>query len=304
MMAIPKHVLDLAACQGGYVRRDQLLAHGLSPSAIDRRVNSGDLTPVTTGIYRVIPSEDHVDLLRGAVLSLPKAVVSHQSAAHLLGFPMLPRLVPTVVVASHTTHRFPGVTVRRCTDLTESDTAVVRGLVVTNVVRTFFDLGGLLRFRHWDAIGESLVIAGKMELGSFADLTLRLARRGKPGSRHAHKFLVGRAGHHPKATILERMGRDVLARGGLPKPIAEHPIPWRAGRRFDDAYPEERVAIEWDSRAWHEQRAAMAEDRRRDREAAAHGWVVLRFTWEEVTERPHEIVETVRLLLHDRRIAS
>ena len=286
------------------MRRDQLVAQGLSLSAIDRRVSAGDLTPAAAGVYMVIPSKDFVDLLRGAFLRLPKAVVSHQSAAHMLRFPKLPELVPTVVVPSHTTHLFPGVTVRRCSDLFESDIVVVDGLAVTNVVRTFFDLGGLLRFKHWDAIGESLVIAAKMELASFEDLTLRLARRGKPGSRHAHDFLEGRAGHDPQATILERRGRDVLAQARLPAPLPEHPIPWRPGGRFDDAYPEERVAIEWDSRAWHEQRAAMVTDRRRDREAAAHGWVVLRFTWEEVTERPHEIVEAVRLLLRDRRIAS
>ena len=267
-------------------------------------MSAGDLTPAIPGIYIVIPSVDYVDLLRGAVLGLPKAVVSHQSAAHLLRFPKPPVLIPTVVVASHTTHRFPGVTVRRCSDLAESDVVVVDGLAVTNVVRTFFDLGGLLRFKHWDAIGESLIIAGKMELASFEDLTVRLARRGKPGSRHAHEFLQVRTGHIPKATVLERRGRDVLAQAGLPAPLSEYQIPWQQGHRFDDAYPEARVAIEWDSRAWHEQRAAMAADRRRDREAAAHGWVVLRFTWEEVTDRPHEVVETVGLLLHDRKIAS
>ena len=64
----------------------------------------------TTGIYRVIPSQGYVDLLRGAVLTLPQAVVSHESAAHMLRFPKLPVLVPTVVVPSYTTHRFPGVT--------------------------------------------------------------------------------------------------------------------------------------------------------------------------------------------------
>ncbi|HYJ23822.1 MAG TPA: type IV toxin-antitoxin system AbiEi family antitoxin domain-containing protein [Acidimicrobiia bacterium] len=303
-MAIPKPVLDLAARQGGYVRRDQLVARGISSSAIDRRVSAGELIPAAAGVYVVIPSQNFVDLLRGAALRLPQAVVSHQSAAHMLQFPKLPELVPTVVVPSYTTHRFPGVTVRRCSDLIESDIVVVDGLAVTNVVRTFFDLGGLLRFRNWDAIGESLVIAGKMELASFENLTLRLARRGKPGSRYAHDFLVGRAGHDPRATVLERRGRDVLAQAGLPAPLHEHPIPWRPRRRFDDAYPNAGVAIEWDSRAWHEQRAAMVADRRRDREAAAHGWVVLRFTWEEVTERPHEIVETVRLVLHDRRIAG
>jgi hypothetical protein len=195
------------------------------------------------------------------------------------------------------------VTVRRCHDLIDADVLLVEGLPVTNIVRTFFDLGGLLKFRQWDAIGESLVIAENMELASFEEMTGRLARRGKPGSRHAHKFLEARAGHDPTASVLERRGRDVLSGGGLPAPHPQYPIPWRPERRFDDAYPEARVAIEWDSRAWHQQRAAMDEDRRRDREAAAHRWVLVRFTWDDVTEKPHEIVHTVKLLLNDRQIA-
>ena len=302
-MAITRRVLDLAAQQGGYVTREQLISQGLSTSAIDRRLNENEITLVTPGVYQVIPSRDHVDLLRGAVLALPDAVVSHQSAAHLLPFPRLPHLKPTVVVPSHTTHRFPGVTVRRCNDLIDSDVVEVEGLVVTSIPRTFFDLGALLKFKEFDAIGESLVIAGMMELEEFEQMTNRLARRGKPGSRRAHDFLEVRLGHDRRATVLERKGRELLYNAGLPEPIPEFPIPWAPGRRFDDAYPNDRIAIDWDSRAWHEQRAAMTADRRRDREAAAKGWVVVRFTWEEVTESPHEVVQSVRSLLRDRRVA-
>ncbi|HEU4894679.1 MAG TPA: hypothetical protein VFT85_02485, partial [Acidimicrobiia bacterium] len=281
----------------------QLVAYGLSPSIIDRRVNEGVLTPVVPGVYVVFPARDDTDLLRGAVLALPDAVVSHHSAAHLLDFPRLPERKPTVVVPSHTTHRFPDVTVRRCNDLVPGDVTEVDGLPVTSVTRTLFDLSRLLRFREFDAIGESLIISGMMELGNFDDMTERLARRGKGGSRFARLFLEIRSGHESKATVLERKGREVLAGGGLPKPEAQHPIPWAPTRRFDDAYPDARLAIEWDSRAWHQQRAAMTADRRRDREAAAHGWVVVRLTWDEITETPHESVSSVGSLLRDRRTA-
>lgn len=304
-MGIGRRILDLAAGQGGFVRRDQLIANGLSESAIDRRVHEGVLIAVVPGVYRLFPSEDHVDLLRGAVLALPDAVVSHQSAAHLLGFPRLPELVTTVVVPSHTTHRFPDVVVRRADDLIDSDIVEVDGLPVTGITRTFFDLARVVRFREFDSIGESLVIAGMMELDDFEEMTARLARRGKHGSRYAHIFLEIRSGSDDrKATVLERKGREVLAGGRLPKPVPQFPIPWMPGRRFDDAYPDARLALEWDSRAWHQQRAAMVEDRRRDREAAAHGWFVLRFTWDEVVDRPYEIVKSVGDVLRDRRLAG
>ena len=302
-MWIVGELTRLAARQGGYVSRDQLLARGISPSAIDRRVNEGELDPVVPGVYLVFPPRDETDLLRGAVLALPDAVVSHQSASRLLGFPRLPDRKPTVVVPSHTTHRFPGVTVRRCNDLIPADLTQVDGLPVTSVPRTLFDLSRLLKFREFDSIGESLVIAEMMDLEQFDEVTERLARRGKGGSRYARLFLEIRSGHVSTATVLERKGRAVLAGGGLPEPIPQHPIPWAPTRRFDDAYPTAQLAIEWDSRAWHQQRAAMVADRRRDREAAAHGWVVLRFTWDDITESPYEIVSAVKTVLRDRRMA-
>lgn len=305
LVGIPKQILNLAATQGGYVTRSQLIALEVSESAIDRRVNGGDFKPVAHGIYVVIPSEDPVDLIRGATLALPKAVASHQSAAHLLRFPKRPTLQPTVIVPSHTTHRFPGVTVRRCDDLMPSDTVQIEGLAVTNTARTLFDLGRLLDFKEYDAIGEALVVAGRMDLETFEQTVARLARRGKPGTKAAKDFLDIRwSGSDRRATILERKGTAVLSSVGLPSPIAQFPVPWEKHRRFDAAYPEASFAIEWDSRTWHEQRRAMAADRRRDRQASMHGWTVLRFTWEDVTERPQEVIAAVSTLLNDRRAAG
>lgn len=304
-MGIPRRVIDLAAKQGGYVRRDQLVALGLSESAVDRRANERVITPVTPGVYQVIPSDDHVDLLRGAILALPNAVVSHHSAAHLLRFPRLPALKPTVVVPSHTTHRFPAVIVRRCNDLSADDVVIVNGLPVTSVARTCFDLSGLLKFKQFDAIGESVLIAERLDIDEYADLVDRLARRGKPGSKASRDFLEIRlTGSDRRATILERKGRAILSAAGLPDPVPQFPIPWSPGRRFDDAYPDVLVAIEWDSMLWHQQRRSMNNDRRRDRGAAAHGWILLRFTWDDVVDNPEEVAETVTTVLRERKAAG
>ncbi|MGH3649464.1 MAG: endonuclease domain-containing protein, partial [Acidimicrobiia bacterium] len=242
--------------------------------------------------------------IRGALLALPGAVASHHSAAHLLDFPRLPKLKPTVLVASHTTHKFTGVTVRRCEDLDRSHLTIVERVRVTNVVRTAFDLAGALEFNEFDAMAEALILAGRMELRHLERMTNQLARRGKPGSRSARDFIAIRSGTDSRATILERKGHAALVAAGLPSPIAQFPIPWDPGRRFDDAYPDAMLAIEWDSRAWHEQRAAMRADRKRDREAALHGWFVARFTWQDVTENPADVGATVAALLNDRRAAS
>lgn len=271
----------------------------MSTSAIDRALAAEAMTMVSPGVYRIFHSDDHIDLIRGAVLALPDAVASHQSAAHLLAFPQLPRLVPTVTVASHTTHRFPGVTVRRSDDLHRSHLTAVDRVRVTNIPRTVFDLAGIQRSKEFAAMAEALIIAGLMKEAHLEQMVIGLARRGKPGSRTARDFLELRAGGDPGATTLERKGRAILAAAGLPAPIPQYPIPWSPGKRFDDAYPEAKVALEWDSRAWHLQRDAMASDRRRDRQAALHGWVLLRYTWQEITEKPSEIIETVTMLLRE-----
>ncbi len=300
-MGIPSAVIQLAAKQGGYVNRSQLVDLGYSTSAIDRRLANAELKRVVANVYQVFPPSDHVDLIRGAVLALPGAVVSHQSAAHMLGFPLLPRLRPTVTVPSHTTHVFPGVTVRRCFDLDPTHVAAVGDLSVTNVQRTAFDLAAVLRPKLFDRVAEALILAERMSIDQLEAVVDQVARRGKPGSRAARVFIATREGTLITASALERKGRTVLAAGGLPSPVPQYPIPWDPHRRFDDAYPQSRLAIEWDSRAWHLQREAMTSDRRRDRDAASHGWLVLRFTYEDLKSRQGEVVPTVATLLKTRQ---
>jgi len=297
-------ITNRAARQGGHISRAQLLDLGLSVSAINRRVTSGDLHLVADGIYQLYSPDSHIDLIRGALLALPAAVVSHQSAAHLLDLPRLPALAPTVTVRSHTTHRFPGVLVRRNDDLAQSQTTTVDRVVVTNVARTLFDLAGVVEFKEFEAITETAVLDGRVKMRHLETMIAELGRRGKPGTRAVKDFVDMRAGSDPAATKLERRGRAVLSGAGLPPPVPQFPLPWDKRRRFDDAYPPSRLAIEWDSRSWHEQRKAMTSDRRRDREAASHGWLILRFTWQDMTENPAEAAAAVSSLLHQRQAAS
>lgn len=297
-------ITRIAAAQGGFISGAQMTDLGLSLSAIQRRVASGDLTLVVNGIYRVFPPNSHIDLIRGAMLALPDATVSHQSAAHLLELPSLPELIPTVTVASHTTHRFPGVLVRRNDDISPLHLSEVEGVIVTNPARTVFDLAGILDYRDFERLAESSILAGRLHLNHLDSLVDQLARRGKPGVRAVRDFVETRAGGPADATVLERRGRKVLEDGGLPTPQSQFPLPWSEWKRFDDAYPEARLAIEWDSRDWHTQQETMTSDRKRDRDAASHGWLILRFTWIDVTKHPDEVISTVSELLETRRSAA
>jgi very-short-patch-repair endonuclease len=54
----------------------------------------------------------------------------------------------------------------------------------------------------------------------------------------------------------------------------------------DAAWPEVKLAVEFDGAAFHADRDAWQRDLRRDAALAALGWVVLRFSHADVTRRP------------------
>ena len=77
--------------------RSEALTHGSSSRRIDLALRRGELTRVAAGVYAVttswsrLPWERHLALARAAVRCTPDAIVSHSSAAALLGLPMPPR---------------------------------------------------------------------------------------------------------------------------------------------------------------------------------------------------------------------
>lgn len=289
-------LLVLASRQGGVVLRAQLADHGVSPAAANRRVDRGEWQRVSDGVYRVLPPEDDLDLLRSACVALP-AVVSHGSAALVHGFVDRPPPRPRVIVPASATHSFPGVDVRRSGGLDASQVTRVDRLPITTPARTLVDLAADLEPVAWGdvadrALGRRKVAAS--ELHRLADL---LCGRGRPGSTTIRTYLedpwLG-------ASRLERRALRLLAEAGLPPPVRELAIPWSPRQRFDLAYPDLRIAIELDGRHWHDRPDAFQTDRERDRMAARHGWVVVRFTWLDLQRDPAGFIRTIVDLLASR----
>jgi very-short-patch-repair endonuclease len=64
--------------------------------------------------------------------------------------------------------------------------------------------------------------------------------------------------------------------------------------RVDFGFPQHRLVVEIDGYAYHHDRHRFQRDRQRQNDLAALGWVVLRFTWFDLHERPGELVARIR----------
>ncbi len=65
----------------------------------------------------------------------------------------------------------------------------------------------------------------------------------------------------------------------------------------DFVWHRERVVVEVDGWRTHKTKHAFQTDRRRDQLLRLEGWQVVRFTWDDVTDRPEHVAQVVRAML-------
>ena len=85
----------------------------------------------------------------------------------------------------------------------------------------------------------------------------------------------------------------------LPEPALQFRPLWlkHVNGRVDLAYPDALLVVEGDGREWHGDEYTFQADRERDNIAQLAGWRILRFTWHDITERPHYVVTWIRQAL-------
>ncbi len=304
MAHLDKRAIDVSSTQGGVLTRSQALELGFSNRQIDYRLSVGRWQRVGDLGYRLIPVSDPRQLLQASTILIPDAVVSHGSASFIHGIEKHWPERPSISVHSRTTHALPDVEVHRCHDLLNTHVTQIEHLRVTTPERTIFDLASTYSLGRLSWAVVHLATEGRVFYPALEKVVAEIGRRGKPGTARMRELLESLDLGESDGSPLERRGRRLLDRAQCPCGFeSEYPIPWSPRRRFDDAFPSHRLAVEWDSLRFHGQRDAFEADRHRDRSALEHGWRVLRFTWVDVTETPDRVVQTVRRML-DCRVRS
>lgn len=104
---------------------------------------------------------------------------------------------------------------------------------------------------------------------------------------------------------LEELFVEFLDASGIPRPEINAPLELGDTTiEVDALWRAQRVALELDSRAFHDAHAAFEDDRRRDRKLSAGGWRPVRVTWRQLTRERGELETDLRRMLARTTLAA
>ena len=188
----------------------------------------------------------------------------------------------------------PGVRVRRLLRGLETGATRSLALHVTGGHRRRPPAGATLE--DGVVLLDQLVQKGVVRLPDVRRAAAELPRcPGAARAREAARLADGLA-ESPQETRL----RVLLARAGLPAPVAQYRVFDDAGfvARVDFAYPDLKLAIEYDG-LWHGERTAFLADRSRLNRLTAAGWLVLHVTADDL-RHPERLVARIVALRAQR----
>jgi hypothetical protein len=285
---------QVAAQQLGLITFAQALEAGVTEGGVRRRTRTAVWRRVRHGVFAVAgaPRTWEQDLMAAVLAGGPGTVASHYSAAGLHGFPDGTREAIEVTVRPGTQPRLTGVRAHRPTLLPDHDVTRVAGIPVTSYARTLVDCTGRMSLGQIARALDSGLVGHKVTRWS---VERSLSALGQAPGRHPSKLWTLLAERGVETDLGEsrpemRVFR-VLDASDLRAPVQQHWVTFGSDRfRLDLAYPDAKVAVEYDGWDTHRTRTAFDADRRRDRILQMNGWVVLRLTSQTSDA---EIVRTV-----------
>ena len=299
-------LLEIGAQHHGLVHLDLTDAAGIPRHAVRTRVARGVLEHLDTSTYRLrgFPASFEQRALRATFTAGAEAMASHRTAALLRGLDGI-RSAPVEVLVprwARCTGRHACL-VHESLHLDESDRDSIGPIPVTSVPRTLIDLASV---EPPSVVEQVMEDAFRRRLCSVEDVVerfVRLPARGRRGATTVRALLADRTGAYvPTDSDFELRVLHLLEDAGIPSPVRQFEVDILGGRtvRLDLAWPEVLVAVECDGVYHHGTTIALRWDDRRQNQLVLEGWLVLRFTWDDLTTRPEEVVAVVRSALRTR----
>jgi hypothetical protein len=197
---------------------------------------------------------------RGRVLAAcwaggTRAVASHRTAAELGELPG--RSVRRIEISCPRWRRaqHDGLVVHESLVLDDEDKTSSSNIPVTSVPRTLFDLASVVGDRTHDLAVATALRRKLTDLNELEAILVRLGRRGRAGTARFRTTLELHAADRSQteSEAEHRILRQIVGHG-LPAPTPQYVIRRTDGSfvaRVDFAYPDLKIAIEYDSYAHH-----------------------------------------------------
>jgi hypothetical protein len=274
-------IAALAERQYGIFTSAQADEVGFTRDQRDKRVRAGRWALAHPGVYRIagVPTSWRGQILADCWSVRGLAVASHRSAAQLWGLPG--GLNGFIEITCHRWRRTrrPDLLVHETRSLRIDDMTQLERIPVTTIEQTLLGLAAVV---HRDVVEMALDRALHRELVTRTELDVFVRAKGARGRNGIGVLRDLLRRHDPFAGLpesaMETKMKQLLRRHGLPVPAFQYVIRHEGQfvARVDAAYPELRIAIEYDSYEFHTGKQAIVRDNDRRN-------VLKEICWESIT---------------------
>ncbi len=288
----------IARHQHGCITYAQALDAGASRGQWRTMLADGVIVPMRRGVVRLVgaPPTPWQIITAAALAAGPDAIASHTTGAQVWDAPIDGTSPVHLVLPIRTrTRRLPGIVAHHPRDLVDLRPVVRRGIAVTNPLRVLCDVGAVAPGSVTKVL-EHFLISGYARPDVVRAALDRHARPGRNGIGPLRAALDAYPlGHKPPDSVLEPAMVRLVRRFALPA-VTFHPLV--LGWEVDFQVDETPVIVECDGWSSHGlDRDQFERDRRKDAELRAHGFVVCRYSWHQITRQPRWVAENLRAVL-------
>lgn len=232
--------------------------------------------------------------MAASLLTKRDAVVAGRAAAYIHGFDGFKAPKPVIMIARDQNAVSPLARVIRSGRFDSVRCVRRRGFTVTDEAETVMSVSRDLSPRQLESTVDWILARKTSTVDELARVVFQ--SDGVPGVAKLRPIVEYRIpdAYQPPTTELERLLFAVLDDPNLPEYIRQMPMRYQRLNATVDAFiPAWGLIVEGDGRRWHTRRADYDRDRLRDNEATAHGYAVLRFTYEMLRNNPSECLDTL-----------
>lgn len=284
---------EVAGAQRALVHLRQLRGLGITRGSYEHRVEVGALHRVFPCVLSVVHRLIEPWTAETAALlhAGDNALLSHETAAAVWGLTTTPSFVAITLISRRIKSQ-PGVVIHRVKTLDIRDVRMHMGFPVTSPARTLIDCA------TGPAIDRMLNEARVLKLVKNAEIQAAMDRcPGRKGTGPLRALLGVEAETGFTRSRAERRLKKLVREADIERPIFNTYV---EGVEADAYWPRLKVVIEIDGYQAHGHWAAFQRDRARDNRLVAAGYVVLRFTWHQLTLRPMQVVAEIARTLARR----